>query len=122
MLYLTEHDNSIILTLNEQPEEEDSKITIDIKDYDSYQIQRLINAAYIANYREIKIVGRNLRNMSEAVLDIIHNLIALEVLEFDSTQISTKDFLDMNKIDIIEVVRKNGYCNTVHGKRYDFLF
>ena len=106
VLYLTEHDNSIILTLNEQPEEEDSKITIDIKDYDSYQIQRLINAAYIANYREIKIVGRNLRNMSEAVLDIIHNLIALEVLEFDSTQISTKDFLDMNKIDIIEVVRK----------------
>ncbi len=106
VLYLSEHDNSIILTTHEQPEDEEKSITIDIKDYDSYQIQRLINSAYISNYREIKLVGKNLRNMSEQVLDIIHNLIALEVLEFDSTQISTKDFLDMNKIDIIEIVRK----------------
>ena len=50
---------TILLFLSIGDYDIEKSITIDIKDYDSYQIQRLINSAYISNYREIKLVGKS---------------------------------------------------------------
>ncbi|MDO8656905.1 MAG: PhoU domain-containing protein, partial [Nanoarchaeota archaeon] len=70
------------------------------------QLRRELNAAYIENYREIIFKGKDLKEKSEEILQFIRDLIALEVLELDSTKIVTRDFLDMEKVSIIQLVKK----------------
>ncbi|HII72708.1 TPA: phosphate uptake regulator PhoU [Candidatus Woesearchaeota archaeon] len=107
VLYLDkEHDRLYLY-----PPEKHSKPTIkstliDITGLDSVQIKFLLVSRYINNHNEITIVGKDLASNAPKVRDIIHDLIALEIIEETSEKILTRDFLNMNEIDILEMLKK----------------
>jgi phosphate uptake regulator len=106
LIHLDEKNNNLILASksNEIVEERSAVISVDGKSID--HLQRELNAAYIENNREITFKGKELKSKSKELLSVIRELIALEVLEFDSNKIVTKDFLDMDKVSITELIKK----------------
>jgi phosphate uptake regulator len=106
LLYLQESETDLIISPKEQEESEDREITINVDGKTMLQLTREINAAYIENNRIIKLNGKELEAKSKDLLVEIRQLIALEVMEFDSKKIVTKDFLNMHKISILELIKK----------------
>ena len=111
MVYVTERENDLLVSSKEFNEIEQRKATINIDDKNELMIRRELNAAYIENNRTITFIGKQLKKKSAIVLTNIKELIALEVLEFDSDKIVTKDFLDMDKISPQELMRKIDMIN-----------
>ena len=106
LLYLQESETDLIISPKDREEAEDREATINVDGKTMLQITREINAAYIENNRRIILMGKQLEEKSKDLLVEIRQLIALEVMEFDSKKIVTKDFLNMNKISIIELIKK----------------
>jgi len=106
LIYLEERENSLLLSSKIQGSPEPKKITISVDNKKIPQIRREVNAAYIENYREIALVGKQLKQQSAELLDMARSLIALEVLEITTEKIVTKDFLDMDKVSIKELIKK----------------
>ncbi|HLC88717.1 MAG TPA: phosphate uptake regulator PhoU [Candidatus Nanoarchaeia archaeon] len=106
LIYVDERENSLVLDSKETSviEEKSKAISVDGKSIE--WITRELNSAYIENYREIVLTGKELKEKSEAILPKIRELIALEVMELDGNKIVTKDFLNMNKVSIPELIRK----------------
>ena len=106
LIYFDEKDSYLMLRPHEIEQQEDRVTTILVDGKSLALIRRELNAAYIENYREITFKGKELKEKSEQILKYIRDLIALEVLEIDSNKIITKDFLNMNKVSIIELLKK----------------
>ncbi len=106
LIYFEEKDTSLILGAKEQDSTEDRSCTIVTDEKPLTQLRRELNAAYIENYREIIFRGKDLKEKSEQILPFVRDLIALEVLELDSSKIVTRDFLNMEKVSVIQLVKK----------------
>ncbi len=106
LVYVNNNENDLVISAKEGSIHEDAKTTINVDGKGIPLLIRELNTAYILNNREITIVGKELKAKSKEILEIIRELIALEVLELDSQRIVTKDFLDMDKISIVELARK----------------
>ena len=106
LIYFEEKDTALILGAKEQDSTEDRTCTITTDEKPLTQLRRELNAAYIENYREIIFKGKDLKEKSEQILPFVRDLIALEVLELDSSKIVTRDFLNMEKVSIIQLVKK----------------
>ncbi len=111
MVYVSESQNDLIVSSKEFKESEQREITLNIDGKNDLMIKRELNAAYIENNRKITFTGKEIKEKSEIVLESIKELIALEVLEFDSKKIVTKDFLDMDKISPQELIKKIDMIN-----------
>ncbi|NQV90955.1 phosphate uptake regulator PhoU [Candidatus Woesearchaeota archaeon] len=107
LIYVEEASDHLVLRphLNKE-EEEEKKITINVDGKTIPLLTRELNAAYIENYREITFKGKEIKEKSKEILDVVRKLIALEVLELDSDHIVTKDFLDMNKVSVKDLIKK----------------
>ena len=106
LIYFDEKDNNLFLSFTENKHDEEKKKTIDVDGKEFFQIKRELNAAYIENYREIVFKGKEIKDKSKEILEYVRELIALEVLEIDSTKIVTKDFLDMDHVSVQDLVKK----------------
>ena len=106
LIYFDEKDNNLFLSFNENKHDEEKKKIIDVDGKEFFQIKRELNAAYIENYREIVFKGKEIKDKSKEILEYVRELIALEVLEIDSTKIVTKDFLDMDHVSVQDLVKK----------------
>jgi len=106
LIYLDEKENNIFLTHESKSPVEEKSRTINVDGKEIPRLRRELNAAYVENFREIIFQGKELKAKSKELLEIIRGLIALEVLELDSSKIVTKDFLDLDKVSIIELVKK----------------
>ena len=69
LIYLEERENSLLLSSKIQGSPEPKKITISVDNKKIPQIRREVNAAYIENYREIALVGKQLKQQSAELLD-----------------------------------------------------
>src|SRR3989338_10259154 len=101
LIYLDEKTD----TLNIQPKvTEDTRcsreITIEVQNKDSRMLLNEITAAYINNYNMIIIRGERVASLAKEIRDIIHNLIALEIMEQTGTRIIARDFLNMKETSI----------------------
>lgn len=106
-VYISEKDEELILRPKaEGLEEEKKSITIDIDGKDYFQIKREIIPAYINHYHTITVTGKELRERSKDVREILHNLVALEIMEQTADKIVAKDFLNMERIDMTNLLRK----------------
>jgi len=85
---------------------EKKKITLDITDLDLIQTKMLLISRYIRNYGEITIVAKDLPKRSKQVRNIIHDLLALEIVEETGEMIKTQDFLNMESIDLLDTIKK----------------
>ena len=106
LVYVNAKENDLLISAKEHDDHEEKTITISVDGKGIPLLVRELTAAYIENNRQITIIGKDLKTKSKKILEIVRELIALEVLEIDSQKIVTKDFLDMDKISIAELIKK----------------
>ncbi len=107
LVYMEDSGSNLLLSRKEAEqslEEREKIINIDGKDLPL--IEREVNGAYILNCRKIVLKGSEVKNRIKELQSVIHNLIALEIMEQTSDSIVAKDFLDMDKVSVHELIRK----------------
>ncbi len=65
-----------------------------------------IISAYINNYGIIQVVSDKLQEQLPAVREIVHSLVALEIVQQTSKSITLKDYLNVNDISLHDTVRR----------------
>ena len=107
LIYFDERGVDLVLHPKENTDKDEIKeITIEIDGKDLRRIQREIISHYIKNYKNIILVGRELKDKAPEIELAIQNLIALEIMEQTSTRIVARDFLNMEDISLINLIRK----------------
>ena len=107
LVYIEENGPTLTLSkkdLGGQREERERVIHVDGKKLST--IEREVNTAYILNCRRIVLKGKDIRKEIKDIQTIIQGLIALEVMEQTPETIVAKDFLNMDKVSMDELVRK----------------
>lgn len=84
----------------------ETEITINIDGKTLKQIKREIIAAYINNYKTIRLLGKEIKEKARPLQHIIQGLIALEVMEQTTTSIIAKDFLNLESVSLQMIIRK----------------
>lgn len=69
-------------------------------------IEREINSGYILNCRTIVLKGEQIRSNIRNLQSLFHDLIALEVMEQTTNTLVAKDFLNMDKVSVEEIIHK----------------
>ncbi len=106
-VYITEKEDEIVLSPKADAVAEEKKsITIDIDGKDYFQIKREIIPAYINHYHTITVIGKELSARAKDVREILHNLVALEIMEQTSDRMVAKDFLNMERVDMTNLLHK----------------
>ena len=108
LIAIKEDEASLIIGAgsNEKINKEPTEINISIDNKELTRVKREIVAAYINNINIINITGKNLSSKAKEIRDILQNLMALEIIEQSSTKIMAKDFLNMEKISLQNLMRK----------------
>jgi phosphate uptake regulator len=107
LLYLDESGDRIIISpKDKQDKREKKKIEIDVTNMDMDEIQIVLFSKYIQNYNEITFKDRNLKSKARQIRDMVHNLMALEVIEETGTKIVARDFLNMKEISPTTFIKK----------------
>lgn len=108
LIYFEENGNGEIVLSPELKDErqEVKEITVDVTNKDVEEMRREIHSAYINNFNTINISGKDLNKKDLDIRKILNNLMAIEVLEQYENKMIIKDFLDMDKIEINNLVRK----------------
>jgi phosphate uptake regulator len=109
LLYIRENeDNQIVVLPKERKNfaEEERKIEISITDKDIDSIKREITAAYIANYKLITITGKEMKENSSQIKEILQPLTGMEIIEQNPKEIIAKDFLNIETIAPRKIIRR----------------
>lgn len=99
-------ENLILSPKIDEDKKESKSITINVDGKSFSQMRREIIPAYVNNYHTINIIGKELKEKAPQVRDILHNLMALEIMEQTSDKIIARDFVNMDKINMINLIRK----------------
>ena len=107
LIYITENEYNLLLSKKELEKEEEEKEKVIPTDRKTLlTIAREVSSAYILNYRRIILKGVDIKTKIRELQGIIQNLIALEIMEQSTDSIVAKDFLNMDKVSLTELVRK----------------
>src|SRR3989344_5298585 len=87
LIYFEQQGGNLLVQPKENEVVDQKSIIITADGKNLLRIRRELNSAYIENYREITIKGRELKDKSEQILEFVRDLIALEVLEVDANKI-----------------------------------
>lgn len=107
LLYIKEKDNEITVsteTKQLQPSTKEISITIDDKEINT--IRRQTISAYINNYHVFTFHGNSLNAKLEEIRKILHNFLALEVIEQTATKLVAKDFLNLQEFSLPNTLRR----------------
>lgn len=106
LVYVEERGNNLLLSLQNQQEAPEKAKEIPVDGKSVRRLKREIISAYIKNYKTITLFGEELKDKAVEIQNTIQNLMALEVMEQTSRRLVAHDFLDMNNISVINLVRK----------------
>ena len=87
-----------------QKEEKETTITIDNKDIST--IRRETISAYINNFNKLTFAGETLNRKLEDIQRILHNFLALEVIEQTDKRLVVKDYLDLKEFSLDSIIRR----------------
>ncbi|MBI2572680.1 phosphate uptake regulator PhoU [Candidatus Woesearchaeota archaeon] len=107
LIYIEESGSNLVLSkqeINKEVQEKEKVINIDGKTV--FSITREVCSAYILNYRTITLRGKEIKTKVKELQGIVQGLMALEILEQNSDSIIAKDFLNMDKVSVNELLRK----------------
>jgi len=108
LIHFEDEGNNLVIKKKEEesliPVEKERTINITNKDIE--QIKREVYSSYILNFRTIVLKGDDVRTNISKLQQIFHDLIALEIMEVTSNSIVAKDFLDMDKVSVKELISK----------------
>jgi len=100
------NQNLIIQPKDSHEIKNESEIVISVDDKSLKYLDKEIISAYINNYRKIVLEGSQIKTKSRDIQKLIHNLIALEVMEQKSNVIVAQDFLNMKDLSIHNLIKK----------------
>ncbi|MBW3015476.1 phosphate uptake regulator PhoU [Candidatus Woesearchaeota archaeon] len=107
LIAVKEDDQNLMLSPKfDEEKEEPKKIRISVNGKDYRRLKREIIAAYINNFQTIVLYGEELKTKAKDLRDILHNIMALEIMEQTSDTVVAKDFLNMKKLDFEGIIRK----------------
>ncbi|MDP2750772.1 MAG: PhoU domain-containing protein [Nanoarchaeota archaeon] len=107
LIYIDEKTDEIWLhAKHKQDENKNKEVFINVDGKNMPQIEREITTAYINNHNSFIISGKELENNAKEIRSIIQNLMALEIMDQTATKMVAKDFMDMETVSIIELIRK----------------
>ncbi|MBI2103259.1 phosphate uptake regulator PhoU [Candidatus Woesearchaeota archaeon] len=106
LVYVEEQDNNLLLGLGDRQEIQEKAKEISVDGKSVRRLKREIITAYIKDYKTITLFGEELKDKAVEIQNTVQNLMALEVMEQTSRKLVARDFLDMNNISIINLVRK----------------
>ncbi|MEA3430630.1 MAG: phosphate uptake regulator PhoU [Nanoarchaeota archaeon] len=107
LIAVTETTENLLLSPKlDLDKRESKKIIINVDNKDFRRIKREIIAAYINNNQTIILTGKELKNKSADLRGILHNIMALEIMEQTSDRVVAKDFLNMKKLQFSSLIRK----------------
>lgn len=107
VVYVSEDFGELRLAPGNVDKTKDQKeVKINVDGKNSAALKREIISAYINNYNVIYIEGKELKEKAKDVRDILHGLVALEIMEETGNKIVAKDFLDMHDIKFDNLIRK----------------
>ncbi|MBT3814796.1 phosphate uptake regulator PhoU [Candidatus Woesearchaeota archaeon] len=107
LIYIEESGPNLLLSNHDFAKtNEERSINIDIDGKKWEMIVREVNSAYIQNIRTIVLKGKEIKNKIKELQSMVQNLIALEIMEQTSDSIVAKDFLNMEKVSVEELLRK----------------
>ncbi len=123
LVYMEEAGPNLLLSKQETNKEEiEKEKVINIDGKTVFSITREVCSAYILNYRTIILRGKEIKTKVKDLQGIIQNLIALEVLEQSSDSITAKDFLNMDKVSVNELLRKMDVVTRTMMKEMSSIF
>lgn len=108
-IYLSIRGENLVLrpkTSKQESEQKENEIIINVDGKTLRHLDKEVISAYINNYRSIILEGSELKKNAKQVQNLIHDLIALEVMEQDSQKIIAKDFLNMEDINVKNIIQK----------------
>ncbi len=120
---VTEADTNLVLSKKEMDKDEiEKEITIIVDKKSVVYIAREVVSAYILNHRKIVLKGNELKTKIRDLQNIIQNMIALEIMEQTSDSMVAKDFLNMDKVSITELIRKMDVVTRIMLKDLTTIF
>lgn len=107
LVYLEQDfDKLIIMPKEKNEDKEERKAVINVDNKELKLIKREISSAFI-NYNDyIVLKGKNLHKHAKDIVKVIHNLIALEIMEQSAEKIVARDFLKVEDIKIVDYFKK----------------
>jgi phosphate uptake regulator len=107
LIYIEENGSNLVLSKKDsnEIEKKESKV-INIDGKSPFWVGREVCSAYILNNHEIVLKGNEIRNKVKDFQSVVQGLIALEVMEQTSETMVAKDFLNMDQVSLIELVKK----------------
>lgn len=108
IVYFEENgDSEITIYPKEKIKKREVKqINIDANNKSIERIRREISTAYINNFSVITIFDNNLESRSKEIRNLIHDLVALEIMGQTKNTIIARDFLNIKKISIKNLIRR----------------
>lgn len=108
LIYCKENGQKELLLSSEIKKEvyEEKEIVVRIDGKTERDLAREIVSAYINNFKTVRMIGKEIEGKATKIIGIIHNLIALEIVDQTSESIVAKDFLNMKQISIIQLIRR----------------
>lgn len=90
--------------LKESPKIEEICINVDGKDL--HDLRNEIISAYIDDYKNIKLIGKEIKDKPLIILEVIHGLIALDVIEHTPQHIIARNFFDYKETSASMILKK----------------
>ena len=107
LIYFNQNNENLVLIPKAINKKKELKsIEIDVSKLNIRDIERKIISYYIQNYNIIRIFGKNLNEKSKDIKDCIQNLMALEIMEETSEKIVAKDFLKMEELSPLDLIKR----------------
>ena len=107
VIYIKDKEKSLELLpekIEEKKEKSETVINIDGKDKRTLLFD--ITSAYINNYDLIRFTGAEIAKKHKIIKEKVGELVALEVVDENTTKIIAKDFLNLYDIDVKSIVRR----------------
>ncbi|MFC1741709.1 PhoU domain-containing protein [Nanoarchaeota archaeon] len=101
-----EGENLTLYSAQKKESNEPKRITLDVTNMTKREIQLHVISKYIRNFNEITLTAENMGSKAKDVRAIIHDLMALEVYEEDANRIVAKDFLNVEDICPMTLLKK----------------
>jgi phosphate uptake regulator len=106
LVYLGEEGENIVIALKDRKKSAGKKITISLANRDLDELKREFTSAYINNYNEIILDGKNDRKRSELINKIIQEKVGIEIVEQNDSQTIIKDILDLEAVSFDKITRR----------------
>jgi phosphate uptake regulator len=107
LLFLHQNKSSIEIRPAEGREEKEEKeITIQIDGRDISTLRRETISAYINNFTKFSFVGEKLNEKLDDIRKILHNFLALEIIEHTDKRLVVKDYLDLKEFSLDNIIRR----------------